>query len=1247
MLSIRRPSLYRVIAFVVLLACTAIALLGWKVIDDQAKERHLVRDEMQLQSLSLGAVFETALEAAGQTLSDIGDRVEDNAAHPGLPLDLRRSLLRAPSLADLRVYNAQGELTERAGLAPLPDNHLPAWVVADVSRGRSSGLGRDADSLSMFRIARGRQGEVLATVLATLRVDYLQSVATVQQGANLRASFLLDAQGVPILDMGFVSYEGGMPGLLALLQRVQVAHGVSATGYLEMDDSLLMVQQLRSHSVRLVQVASRDSAFDHWRNEAYQSGVMALLIALSAVLFIRQFQRTAHLNQQLVSELHRMNLVIEQSPVPIVITDLQANVAYANPAFANSSGYPVLEILGQNPRKLQSGKTDDDTYRQLWASLTQGVSWRGMLCNRRKDGSEFWEESFIAPLRDMHGAITHYFAVKIDVSARKVAEDHLLQTQDHLQASHDLLDRLSQNVPGVLFQYRLDAQGRAGFPYASDGIGEIFEVDPRDIVSDAATVFARVHRRDAKAVLRSIHDSADKLTPWHMEFRVCLPVRGIRWLSGLANPERQEDGSMLWHGFIMDVTQRKHLEQIAQDRSRDMNTILENSSVGITFIKERHQIWSNQRLAEMFGYALSEIVNQSTRMFYVSAADFDALGQEGYAEIASGGRYISERKMQHRQGHTVWMRLSGKAVDRQQLDAGSIWVFEDISAQKRSEATLQLAASVFTHAREGILITDVSGAVVDVNSTFCQITGFSREEVLGQNPRILHSGRQSAEFYANMWQHLLDQDHWFGEIWNRRKNGEVFAAMETISTVRDAAGQIQNYVALFNDITPAKEHEQALERIAHYDPLTQLPNRILLADRLGQAIAQSQRRKHSVAVVFMDLDGFKAVNDVHGHAVGDKLLIELSHRIKDALRDGDTLARIGGDEFVAVLADLEQVQSSEPVLRRMLVAAANPVQLGGVVVQVSASMGVTLFPQDGGDADLLIRRADQAMYAAKQAGKNRFHMFDVAQDTVVKTHRETQERVEMALERHEFVLYYQPKVHIRTGRVVGAEALIRWRHPERGLLLPEEFLPTVVDVPGLVQLGEWVIASALEQMHVWQLQGLNLPVSVNVAARHLQAESFVQRLQVLLAEQPAVAPSALQMEILETNALQDLVKVAQIMDACIAMGVSFALDDFGTGYSSLTYLKHLPVRTLKIDQSFVRGILLNHNDLAIVNGVIGLSRAFEREVIAEGVETLAHASVLMAAGCELAQGYGISHPMLAVELADWVRRWHANTCWQA
>ncbi|MDP2596863.1 bifunctional diguanylate cyclase/phosphodiesterase [Alteromonas stellipolaris] len=567
--------------------------------------------------------------------------------------------------------------------------------------------------------------------------------------------------------------------------------------------------------------------------------------------------------------------------------------------------------------------------------------------------------------------------------------------------------------------------------------------------------------------------------------------------------------------------------------------------------------------------------------------------------------------------------------------------------KNRSEEILKRAASVFTHANEGIIITDASATIVEVNDTLCRITGYSKSEVLGKNPKILQSGRHAAQFYENMWNTLNTDGNWRGEIWNRRKDGEIYPEMVTISAVKNEEGQVQHYVSLSTDISEIKLNEGKLERIAHYDLLTNLPNRVLLAKRLNQAIKHSQLQQNSLAVAFMDLDGFKAINDNYGHNIGDQFLVEVSSGLKASLRAGDTIARIGGDEFIIIMVNLNEFSDCEHVLNRLLKSASAPVNVADAVMQVSASIGVTVFPQDNVDADQLIRHADQAMYVAKQGGKNRYHQFDLEQDNAINTYNKSIDNVRVALERNEFVLHYQPKVNMSSGEVIGVEALIRWEHPESGLIPPLDFLPVIEGHGVSLQVGEWVIDAALTQIACWQKSGISLPVSVNISAHQLQQDNFTSRLEALLAAHPDVDPGYLELEILETSALQDTFQVSSTMNACHDLGVSFALDDFGTGYSSLTYLKRLPAYLIKIDQSFVRDMLDDTDDLAIVEGVVGLAKTFKREVIAEGVESVEHGVSLVRLGCELAQGYGIAKPMPANKVSQWLTTWEANEAWLA
>lgn len=567
-------------------------------------------------------------------------------------------------------------------------------------------------------------------------------------------------------------------------------------------------------------------------------------------------------------------------------------------------------------------------------------------------------------------------------------------------------------------------------------------------------------------------------------------------------------------------------------------------------------------------------------------------------------------------------------------------------ALARQQRQLHLAASVFHHAQEAIVITDPQAVILDVNEAFTAITGYRRDEVLGRNTRLLSSGRQDPAFYRAMWADLVTYGRWSGEIWNRRKNGEVYAELLTISAVRDAQGRVQHYVGMFSDITRLKEHEQALQRIAHYDALTGLPNRVLLHDRLRQAMARTRRSQRKLAVVFLDLDGFKGINDRHGHAVGDQLLVQLAQRMQQALRGGDTLARLGGDEFVAVLQDLDDHTASIPVLQRLLLAAATPVVVDGLALQVTASLGLAFYPQHSDvDADQLLRQADQAMYQAKLSGKNRYHVFDAEHDAHLRSRHEMLEAIRQALHERQFVLHYQPKVNMRDGTVLGFEALLRWRHPQRGLLGPVAFLRTVEEHPLGLELGRWVLAEAVRQVAHWKTQGLHTRVSVNLDAQQLQDHTLVHDLERVLVDHPTVQPQDLCLEVLETTAVSDIQAVAEVIDACQRRGLTFALDDFGTGYSSLAYLRQLPAQELKIDQSFVRDMLEDPSDLAILQGVLALAWAFQRGVVAEGVETVEHGAMLLRLGCEWGQGWAIARPMPADEVPAWCARWRPPAAW--
>lgn len=946
---------------------------------------------------------------------------------------------------------------------------------------------------------------------------------------------------------------------------------------------------------------------------------------------------------------------------------------------ASRNDWPMLnQILSKGLASIT--EVERQTIYRRWIRLDDGVSTRQNLITLLGGGALFALLLVIILLfnRSLRRQVdARTAALSRELSERKQAENALKRAENLQRALHriseasrstddlpNLLQRIHQIIaelmPAANFFVALydEASKEISFPYFVDEHDPV--PSPRKIGEGGLTETVLttgepllLTPESVQARLKDRFDMAGtQFVDWlGVPLKTAEHVVGVLAVQSYSGQIRYTETDKALLQFVSEqvamAIQRQRSEKAQQEKSEQLRLIYDTASVAIfEGDLQGRLVLANRCMAEMFRCPLEKLIG-SEYVSLVHPSEREVGQQKLLALLASDIRSVDlERRYWRADGSEFWGHLTAsQKLDSEGKVAGQVGVIMDITERKQAESRLQLAANVFTHAQEGITITDADGNIVDVNDTFTRITGYSREEAIGKNPRILKSGRQDQDFYATMWAELKSQGHWNGEIWNRRKNGEVYAEMLSISVVNDADGSPQHYVALFSDITSLKEHQSQLERIAHYDALTGLPNRIVLADRLRQATAQTRRRENLMALVYLDLDGFKLVNDSYGHETGDELLIVLSQRLKEALREGDTLARMGGDEFVAVLTDLSNTRECEVILARLLQAAASPVQVKEFSLRVSASLGVTLFPLDNGDPDTLLRHADQAMYQAKQAGKNRYHLFDQERDKLTRSNQKTYQRITEALEREEFVLYYQPKVNMREGKLTGVEALIRWQHPERGIVPPGEFLPLIEGSELICRLGDWVLNTALGQMAEWDRNGFEIAVSVNIAALHLQQHDFLNDLREMLALHPSVKAESLELELLETAALEDILLVSQVIKDCQALGVSISLDDFGTGYSSLTYLKRLPANILKIDQSFVRDMLWDTEDLSIVEGIIGLAGAFRRIVIAEGVETVEHGQMLLKLGCDLGQGYGIARPMPAEKLAEWAREWRPDPSW--
>ncbi|HRE55670.1 MAG TPA: EAL domain-containing protein, partial [Candidatus Competibacter sp.] len=556
---------------------------------------------------------------------------------------------------------------------------------------------------------------------------------------------------------------------------------------------------------------------------------------------------------------------------------------------------------------------------------------------------------------------------------------------------------------------------------------------------------------------------------------------------------------------------------------------------------------------------------------------------------------------------------------------------------KRVEAELRLAARVFENSREAIMITDADNHILSVNRAFIDITGYSAEDVLGQTPQLLASGRHDRDFFQTMWHAVVTEGHWQGELWNRRKNGEIYPEWLGITAVYDARGHLTHYVAIFSDLSERKATADQIEFLAHHDPLTALPNRVLLYDRLEQALTQAERQRTAVALLMLDIDRFKLVNDSLGHEIGDQLLQAVAMRLRQQVRDTDTISRQASDEFLILLPETG-LEGAERVVDNVLKCLKNePFKIADHNLNLTASVGVSLYPAYGRDSDSLLKQAGIALDYAKNGGGNtyRFYAASMNVDTLERLHLETSLR--LALDRGEFLLYYQPQFAMDSGLIVGAEALLRWQHPEWGLVVPGRFIPVAEDSGLIVPIGEWVLREACRQARAWRDAGLrSITVAVNLSAMQFKRSDLLATVTHALQES-GLAPDFLELELTESILIQDVDSALKVVRQMRAMGVKLSIDDFGTGYSSLSYLQKLAVHKLKIDQSFIRGLSGNDTDsAAIIRAIIQMAHSLKLLTVAEGVETGQQLSFLRHHRCDEMQGYYLGRPMPALEFAAWL-----------
>ena len=682
--------------------------------------------------------------------------------------------------------------------------------------------------------------------------------------------------------------------------------------------------------------------------------------------------------------------------------------------------------------------------------------------------------------------------------------------------------------------------------------------------------------------------------------------------------------------LAINIAKRRDAEQALKSSEQNFRAFFEMASVGVAQVDIRSGKYKkiNQKYCDILGFDIKELKGfTSDAITHPDDIEYQQrqmqlLINKNTSEFTIEQRYIRKN------GAIIWASLTVSPLwkDGEQPDY-ILAIIKDITAQKEAEERLVFAQKVFDNTIEGLVVTDSNGIILQVNAAFTSITGYEAYEAIGENPRILKSDRHLQSFYDEMWRKVTTDGQWVGETWNRRKNGEAYPEWLTISAVKNDAGKITNFVAIFHDISQHHQQQEVIQHQSQHDALTELPNRVLLNEQLTNALEKIQISKKKIALLYLDIDNFKYINDAFGHTVGDDILIELSKRFSQLIRNGNTVARLGGDDFLILLNDLDDLNVVCDIAMQLLCSFEKPFYHGDVEFFVTASIGVTIAPDDGEDSVTLVKNAEVAMYRAKNLGKNNYQYFAPELDAQVHQRIALEMKLRKALEHQEFELYYQPLVDSVTGQIVGAEALIRWISEDK-IISPAEFIPLAEDSGLILPLGEWVLKSAAHQAKKWQDAGYELTVSVNISSRQFTGQDLFTLLQNIL-EDTGLEPFRLYLEVTESMIMGDLAHAQRIMESLRDLGAKFYLDDFGTGYSSLAYLKKLPIDGLKIDRSFVNDIVEDPDSEAIAAVITSLANTLKLQIVAEGVETIEQWDMLQGMSQMLIQGYLVSKPVPA------------------
>lgn len=962
-------------------------------------------------------------------------------------------------------------------------------------------------------------------------------------------------------------------------------------------------------------------------------------------------------------EVERLALVATKTTTGVVITDPLGRIEWVNRAFTEMSGFSTEECLGQKPGDLLQGPdTDPATVAFMRQQLSRQCGFAVDILNYHRDGRPHWQQLKVDPVFDAEGQLTQYIGIETDITERKEAEAALRAGEEkwsfavegagdgvwdwNIQTgattfSRRWLEMLGYNPAEISAQA---GNGSEGNPETGHHIDEWTR---------------RIHPDDLRRVLDALNEHLDGHTAsFASEQRILCQDGHHKWILSrgkLISRDAQGRPERII-GTYTDISAMKAMSEAVMQK-HDLLMNLAQQVPGVIYQLQRFPDgrfcfpFASEAIEEIFEVPHQAVEHDASPVFAMLHPDDDA---ETLASIEASARNLTPWQHEfrvHLPRRGVEWRL-GNARPQPGPGGSILWhgLITDITARKAREEAFRLTTSVFENSGEAIVVTDPENRIVAVNPAFTRITGYSFDDVVGQDPKILSAGTQSKAFYQAMWNQILAEDHFEGELTNRRKNGTLFTEWASINTVRNAKGEVERRFAIFSDITEKKAKDELILRQASFDALTGLPNRRLFMDRLQQEIKASRRSGERIALLFIDLDMFKEINDTLGHQHGDTLLVEVAQRLVTCVRESDTTARLGGDEFTVVLPGLNETsaKAAESVAQKIIRAITRPFVLGSETVHISASIGITVYPVDAPDMEGLLKNADQAMYKAKAMGRNRFSYFTIEMQQTAQARLQLGNDLRQAMAGQQLMVYYQPIVHLTTGRLVKAEALLRWQHPKRGMVSPAEFIPLAEELGLITEIGDWVFRESARCVKSLRTLGTpenglaDLQISVNKSPRQFLVGNTHETWLTYLTN-INLPSDGIVIEITEGMLLDDHPEVKEKLRVFGQQGVQISLDDFGTGFSAMGYLQKFPLDYLKVDQSFVRNMVDDEGDQAIVEAIIVMAHKLGLKVVAEGVETEAQRQMLAAAGCDYGQGYLFSRPIPEADFRKFITQWQPST----